>query len=781
MPDPQTTTEVQDSQIATLDDSSISYFITKIVNSYAIELQSQDFWNKLFSGGLNLLGSPTEAFKYGYSTKYMSGETAGVPLASIPGLRAAAKLSIVPLEGTNSKPPVSTYRYITLASLLAFINNSCLLYDKSNNDSKPAIYVDFNQNANFCLRIPQQFSVDPGVCLVDTDCTDADYNKLFTIKGLDIAKITGPSSPVNGKLASTLATIGAPYIDNTNPGRGKFMNVLVNTECIRTTLAENTDDDKNIFLSKFLSSLMKKIQVALGNINSFEVGYDETANTVYIYDAQLVDIDRKTQPIPALPVFGLGSTVRSFNLKTEASTRLGSMMAITARAGARNTGTNKDNAAFTALNQGLEDRLFVNTSPDPKKEPTEGAPTGSTAGLEVTANAFNTQIGKLYEITTTNISYDVASVESIQNYYTDAMLLLKGDAASGKIDSVAATGILPLALNMTLDGIGGIPLFQAFTIPANRLPAQYVKNGKPRVGFTVAGVSHTIENNQWTTQIRGLMINIPDERRVYTPGYTAPKKRIESPVTGGSGGGVGGGSGGGVGGGTGGSGTAGDGGGGSGTAGTSGVTDFEMFYYLAWQQGVGGAAQHYSLWKGNGKYTRYTIKVKDIKGNWPGGYKSSKGYGAADVQQLYNTDQRALAEAFVDVQKQLYAKKAAAAASYFQSNGKNRTGVSYSTIKAAAEKHARPSEGLTAAALTTIAMIENGLNTDTASGGTFQTMYQMNKTYKEYQAIIGKQTQTGGHKTNFVDYSNVEELVAGVVPELIKGFTQFRRFSGFTS
>ncbi len=763
MPDPQNTTEIQDSQVSTpLDDSSLSYFVTKLSSANAIDITS-DFWKNLFAGGLNLVASPTEAFKYGYSTKYMSGEKDGVPVADIAGLGNFFKADINALQGADTKPTTNAYRFVPLGTLLAFINNSCMLYDKSNNDSKPAIYLDFNQNANFCLRMPQQFSIDPGVCLVQTDCTDDQYNKLFTAKGIDITKITVPSSPINGKLTPSLNKTTNSYIDTTNPARGKFMNVLVNTTCIQATIAENTDDDKNIFLSRFLSSLMKKIQVALGNINNFEVGYDETANTVYIYDAQLVDLDKKTQPIPTLPVFGLTSTVRDFNLKSEASTKLGSMMAITARAGARNTGTNKDSAAFTALNQGLEDRLFVDTSTDPKKGSNSAPPTGSTAGLETLGNTFNTQVGKLYELTEKNISYDVASVESTKNFYTDAMLILKGESPSGKIDSVAATGILPLALNLTLDGIGGVPLLQAFTIPANRLPAQYVKEGKPRVGFTVAGVSHTIEGNQWTTSIRGLMINIPEERRVYTPSYVSkvntapdtpttpdtPTPQTPTPAPA--------------------------------LTFTSTVSDFDMFMYLAWQQGVGGAAQHYSLWKGNGKYSKYTISAKNISGNWPGGYKSSKGYTARDVDRLYSTDQRALAEAFVDVQKQLYATKAKDVAKTINSGGRNRTGVSYSTIVAACEKHAKPQQGLSAAAIATIGMIENTLQTDTKSTGTFQTMFQMNKNYPDFQQIIAQQTSTKGYKDSFTNYGNIDELVQGVVPELIKNFNSFKKFSGFTA
>ena len=527
-PDTETAEGVDPAQTALPVDSSITVFTSRLQSAWAKDALDPTFFPKLFANGLDLLNNPTQDFKYGYNTKYMSLPTGATipsttPLAQLEGLQVFVKADIVKIEGTATTN--STARYIPLATLLAYINNSCVVYDKSNKEKKPAIYIDFNQNSNFCLRIPQQFSVDPGVCLVDVSCTDDDYNELFTIRGIDISKITSPSSPINGNLQiNTLSKIGISYVDSSSAFRGKFMNIMVNMDCVKATLDENTDANKNIFLSQFLSALMQKIQVALGNINNFKVGYDETANTVIIYDAQLVDMDKRDRPIPTLPVFGLTSAVRDYNLKTEASSKLGSMLAITARAGARNTGANVDSSAFTVLNQSLEDRLFVGVSTDPKSEEASSAPpTGSLAGIESLGNTFNQQIGKLYEITTSNISYDVATVESIKQFYIASMLLIKGKAVgeTGKIDSVAATGILPLALNITMDGIGGIPLFQAFTVPANRLPAQYLNKGKPRVGFTVAGLTHTIENNQWTTAIRGLMINIPNDKRVYTPNYQA--------------------------------------------------------------------------------------------------------------------------------------------------------------------------------------------------------------------------------------------------------------------
>lgn len=531
-PTPSSTTTVQ---TAVADESSLSAFLSRVQSAYAVDLLAPDFWKNLYSSGLNLLNVPTDAFQYGYNTKYMAdGGGGSIPKADLTKIAdyGAGKFEIIQLNPDGTPAATTTARFITLASLLAYMNNSCLIYDKSAGTSKPAIYIDFNQETNFCLRLPQQFSVDPGVCLVDVNATDTDYNELFSIKGVDISKITSPSTPTNGAFAPKISGLG--YIDSTNAHRGKFMNILVNVDCIKATLQENTDSDKNVFLSKFLSALMTKIQTALGNINVFQIGYDETANTIVIYDAQIVDMDNRTDPIPTLPVFGLKSIVRDYNLKTEASTKIGSMLAITARAGARNTGTNKDSSAFTALNQSLSDRLFKDVSTSPTNTAADAQPVGSTTGVEDLANTFNQQVGKLYETTTTNITYDVASVEAIKNYYIDAMLQIKGksNTTSGKIDSVAATGILPLALNMTVDGIGGIPLYQAFTLPSDRIPVQYLKNSKPRIAFTIAGVNHTIENNQWTTAIRGLMINIPNDRRVYTPTYTPPiNKKANTPPT----------------------------------------------------------------------------------------------------------------------------------------------------------------------------------------------------------------------------------------------------------
>lgn len=591
---PGTTTN----QTAIQNDSSLSVFLTALSNAYAKDLTDVNYWNKLYSPGLDLLAKKPQSFQYGYNTKYMSLPTgaslSGIPLTNIEIYRQFLKLGLSQYNGT--KQAGSSYsRYIPLGALLAFLNNSCTLYDHSNNENKPALYVDCNTESNFCFRIPQQFSADPGVCLVSTDCTASEYEELFTIRGVKTSSITTPLTlPQAGKRGATLSTSDVKYHDSSNPNRGKLMHIWVNVQCILDTMQEVTDNSKNVYLNRFLVELMAKIQQALGNINVFKVGYDDTANTLYIYDQQLIDWEGKQKPIPELPVFGLSSIVREFSLRTEISTRLGSALAITARAGAINTGVNQDIASFSLLNTYLEDRLLKNVTATPQNGPTaaeieaynleQGAanpyvnvnpatgqvfatstpasttalsptsipgvapqqtataqqtttvqqttPTQTATGLEQLANVFNQQIQNIYN---TGVSYNVGDVEQMKNFYIDSILQVKGkNYSSTNIDSITATGVLPLALNITLSGIGGIPLYEAFTIPVNRLPAQYIKNGRQRIGFTVMGLNHTIENNQWLTTIRAMMIPLPDDqkiakvvrptagKRTATPGQLAP-------------------------------------------------------------------------------------------------------------------------------------------------------------------------------------------------------------------------------------------------------------------
>ncbi len=210
-----------------------------------------------------------------------------------------------------------------------------------------------------------------------------------------------------------------------------------------------------------------------------------------------------------------------------------------------------------------------------------------------------------------------------------------------------------------------------------------------------------------------------------------------------------------------------------------GITDYQLFTYLAWQQGAGGAAQHYSLWKRNGKKSKYSIPVKNIKANWPGSYVAKNGVKKDEIDNLYSSNQSKLAEGFVDVQRQLYAKKLATGLNMINSNGKNRSGVSYSTIKEAFEKHQSPPE-VDFNNLVAFGTIENGLNTDTKIGKTFITMFQMNSKSGSYDSVLNKLTRKKStFNDSYEDFENIDVLTASAVPKMISNFETFKRVSGF--
>jgi hypothetical protein len=461
-------------------------------------------------------------------------------------------LSIREIVGTDSeKSKVATKSYIPLSLLLAYINNSCLLYSGPESKGKPLQYIDFHPDTSTCLRVPPQLSTDPSVCIVDTSNNGQDFADLFTRKGVAISEITNPitnstGNTVNDKITAT----GLSYLHATTSAKtkspnssvyiGNTLNIFVNVDYLISVYDNQLSKDqktKNVNLSDYIDEILKGINTALGGINQLKLLPDgmDPHHVFSIIENQMQDYNEE---VPTINVFGLqNQTVRDFSLKTNASTQYGSALAITAMhdssEGAINdpTGANIDTSGILGINGRLRNRLAINDAVIASKSGTtsydqaaKDQAAKAQSDLVALANGVNNFLAAAYGFTNHSgeLRYVVDNVAKVQNYYLDALLKIK-NGTGVSADHVTANGVLPLELNMTLDGIGGIPLFEAFTIPSSRLPIQYLDSqGKQLVGFTVYGISHTIESNQWTTSIRGGMINLPSGSRIAPPN-PAPK------------------------------------------------------------------------------------------------------------------------------------------------------------------------------------------------------------------------------------------------------------------
>lgn len=421
--------------------------------------------------------------------------------------------------------------YISLGYLLAFLNNMCLIYDSKqatsgdralgSPDRAPYVFIDFNPDTNFCLSSPQHLSIDPTVCLIPFQGGDNGYKNIFPSEV--VSSIPGLFTPstndfLSGQIPEFKSQTGNAY-------QGKTMNILLNTDfLIKTANSFATSDPEHaVNLKGFLETIMVEINKSLGNQNLFRVAYRDDSNTVQIKDDQWVPSPSgelnilagtqqsrtDTRRLGELPIFGQKSLARTFQFKTNVSTKLGSMIAISAQAATGSINAT-DPSSFSYLNRNYQDRYkpyVIDASTNPNAGNTGTKATGAkpedkTNNDLTVAEQFNTLVKSIYE----NFNLDLGKIDAGKNYFIERISKTKSN------DPVtSAAPFIPADLEITVDGIAGILMGNAFTIPEDRLPLSLRgEDGLPKVGFVVAGLVHTIQDNQWLTKIRGQMIKLRD-------------------------------------------------------------------------------------------------------------------------------------------------------------------------------------------------------------------------------------------------------------------------------
>jgi hypothetical protein len=443
----------------------------------------------------------------------------------------------IPYKQKDETGPPSYFTYIKFGYLLAFLNNMCLIYDSTQDTSKhPYVYIDFNPETNLCLSNPQHLSVDPYTCIIPFNGTDVDYIKIFP-DGYAQSSLSDKFG--NAPLTKAIDKVSSKIegFKNTNLYQGKTMEILLNIDFLLDTLKQYTTSDKehSVNLKGFLDAIVTGINKSTGNINLFRVAYRDDSNTVIIKDDQFVPAlpeeawslastngdpvaySNTTGPKVArfgqLPVFGLKSLVREMQFQTDLSTAISNQIAISAQA---NTGSvnSTDHSFFSYLNVNYTDTykpfvqdVAVTKITAPKKNTGKGTEETEQDRIEINdiklAGQFNQHVISIYSI---NGNLSKTKVDMAINYYINSMAKIKSD------DGITvAAPFIPANLSLTLDGISGIIMGQAFTIPESRLPLSLRGDGNyTKVGFIVVGLTDVIQNNQWLTKIRGQMIKLRD-------------------------------------------------------------------------------------------------------------------------------------------------------------------------------------------------------------------------------------------------------------------------------
>jgi hypothetical protein len=381
------------------------------------------------------------------------------------------------INSANSEKPsgLTPYKYITLGSLLNFINVNYQLKDSkipfvkfyTNNHDTKTKRVKYENNNPF-ITFDSHISYQPDVCILP---------KPLDLKAdikLDIASSVSVHNCIEG---------------NTDD----ILNILVNVNYVKTIYSEliknNKNEDINVY--DMVRSLLNSINSSCGNINNFDL--HEIDQVYYIVDRKgtpgFNDIDF------TLDLVGLKSLSTSIQLSSAIPSNLSTLIAIAASAGG--TSLTEDVFSFNDFYKDATDRIIPERTLD-----LQGIRDLQEKVAEDRKKLLDnlTTVVQFFRVLNTKRVVSTVSTSNLKPAHQAVMnLMLKREIVKKKTNP---PGIIPINLSFDILGISGLRITDVFNIGPGLLPSRY----KGNVSFTITGIDNKIQSNQWITSISALMM-----------------------------------------------------------------------------------------------------------------------------------------------------------------------------------------------------------------------------------------------------------------------------------
>ena len=338
-----------------------------------------------------------------------------------------------------------------------------------------------------------------------------------------------------------------------------LMNVYFNMNWILSKMDSMVDSEGNIILLDFLQSICDGFSEATCYYNKLTPTINENNEIIFIDEIALPDRDtflkkedfkgKAVQTVgdgPELAKFnmfgykeskGQASFIRDFSFRTEIPASFATM--ITMGAQARGLVVGEDATCLSKMNYGLTDRMkpeIIDADIDASNDPKE----------QLISNFYNSVI----PITSTVVKFlktvygeqdlgDTDLIDSMKNIGKDLVKLNKTitsinqslavleDKTKNPYKLSPGSGFIPFNLQLTMDGLSGFKIYQKYTAEQEFLPTNYPES----LDFIIKGITHNIENNQWTTTIESFGMPRNPEGSGYisppTPPLTATSTNTE--------------------------------------------------------------------------------------------------------------------------------------------------------------------------------------------------------------------------------------------------------------
>lgn len=388
---------------------------------------------------------------------------------------------IVESTEEGSEPKDLHQSFIKLGLLLAILNRYLIISDAD------IFQFDLDTPENKYRTIDGHLSIDPQVCILPS-----------TFQSL-IDKQEGFDDPL-------------------------VYNILINVDFVAKVLNAFLDSQGNVLLLDFFEDLFAEMERVTGNINKYELQYYEQTNSFTVLDRNYLKNEPKNR-FPEFDVFGLRSIITNVDLVSQISSKMSSMVAISAQDSPFSS--NMESTGFAALNKDLVNRQEGKVRDLTKEELLE---------IKEQAELTYEELLKKFEEDMGTLIYHLNSVYGLKifnlsdSYYVSNIYENYCNMVIGKKNDPAYSFIIPFQLNLTLDGISGIKVLNSFRINKNILPSTYGGRKGVDVAFLVTGVEHTIDTKAWRTNIKTQIYNVNDtgainsgkNYRAYWPVLVAP-------------------------------------------------------------------------------------------------------------------------------------------------------------------------------------------------------------------------------------------------------------------
>jgi len=431
-------------------------------------------------------------------------------------------------ENPFNDTDIVEYQYIKLGHLLALIQHVCVFTEvregsvafNNNNSSatdySPVVYIDFHPDNTIMKTGVLEASSNPEVCIIplkiNTKGNDSDkeaFDKFFT--PLDTRKESpyswqDDSTEFKNNESKNLIVYNELNKINKVLGNsidGKLMNVLVNINFAVKTLKDLENQDREVDLLSYINAILDNINLSLGKINNFRAFFDDCSHVVRIIDEHKTENFEKE--LLTIPNFGLESVTYDYAFSSNIDPKLAAKIVIATQG--QNGGIkdfSEDVLTYQRLNIDIRDRFAPQIKP--ALPPSKNTQVQSKQEQEKVAQKLFDHLYKIYSLdelvdpsTMSNLLKAFNDTSNIQQkYYKDKN----------------STLLIPLDINLKIDGITGILPYNAFLLPENRLPLRYQNSN---IAFIIFSIDHEFESNQWNTILKGQLVyrngvNVNDDR-----------------------------------------------------------------------------------------------------------------------------------------------------------------------------------------------------------------------------------------------------------------------------